>query len=193
MGVAKAFGVGTFARCAAGICGSPVSGPSISRKKIAAISRSTLPGMQVRAPFSIIWRKLPRPRIVTERRDAVGDITAAILSQSCFLVLPNDLPETFRGAQTCCSVVVRVGDARMGVVQKRAGEIRVLAAVDGGAGGPRGAKQMRAHCYTHGRKGGHSDHFATCLSVIGAPSFAESQRAEGALSDRASTGLCWPR
>src|SRR6266513_2091748 len=36
-----------------------------------------------------------------------------------FLVLPNDSPKAFGSAQTCCSVVVRVGHARMGVVQKR--------------------------------------------------------------------------
>ena len=33
----------------------------------------------------------------------------------------------------------------------------------------------------------------TCDHFIGAPLLEESQRAEGGLSDRASTGLYWPR
>jgi hypothetical protein len=85
-------------------------------------------------------------------------LTVAILPQSCFLVLPNDLPEIFSGAETRCSIVVRVGDARVRVVQKRAAEIGVLAAADGGGGGGGGSKQMRAHVDTRGREGGGADH-----------------------------------
>jgi len=68
-------------------------------------------------------------RAHTSAEDIIVEICALAESQSFFLVLPNNLPETFRGAQTCRSVVVRVGDAGMGVVQKRAGEIGVLAAL----------------------------------------------------------------
>ena len=39
---------------------------------------------------------------------------------------------------------MRVGDAGMGMVQKRAGEMRVVAAAGSGGGGGGGAKQMRA-------------------------------------------------
>jgi hypothetical protein len=37
--------------------------------------------------------------------------------QIIFFVPSNDLPETFRGGQTCCPVVVGVGDAGMGMMQ----------------------------------------------------------------------------
>jgi hypothetical protein len=88
--------------------------------------------------------------------DARASLT--MRSKSFFFVPSNDLPETFRGGQTCCPVVVGVGDAGMGMMQKRAAEIGVLAAASGDGGGRRGAKQMRAHSYTHRREGGHFDH-----------------------------------
>ena len=91
-------------------------------------------------------------------RGIIVEIYAPAESQSFFLVLPNNLPETFRGAQTCRSVVVRVGDAGMGMVQKRAGEIGVLAAARGDGGGARGAEHMRAHLHTHGCERGPSNH-----------------------------------
>ena len=81
----------------------------------------------------------------------------------------------------------------MSVVQQRAGEIGVLAAVGSGAGCGRGAKQVRAHLHTDGESVVLLITRATSLAVRGAPSFADSHRAEVALSDRASTGLCWPR
>jgi hypothetical protein len=81
-------------------------------------------------------------------------------AKSSFLVLPYDLAESFGGAQTRCSVVVHVGDARMGMVQKSAGEKRILTTADGGGGSPRCAKQMRTHLNAHSRKGAHADH--TC-------------------------------
>src|SRR5262245_39640762 len=96
-------------------------------------------------------------------------------AQSCLLVSPNDLPETLAGAQTCCSVVVLVSDARVRVVQKRAGEIRVLAAANSGGRGTGGAKQMRAYRHTHGREGAHSDYIChlfvgyRCAVVCGEP------------------------
>ena len=56
------------------------------------------------------------------------------------LVLPNDLPENIRGAYTRCAVVVRVREARMGVMQERAAEIGILAAERSGARRASGAK-----------------------------------------------------
>jgi hypothetical protein len=79
-------------------------------------------------------------------------------SKSFFFVPSNDLPETFRGGQTGCPVVVGVGDVGMGMMQKRAAEIGVLAAASGDGGGGGGAEQMRAHSHTHRREGGHYDH-----------------------------------
>jgi hypothetical protein len=76
-------------------------------------------------------------------------------AQSGFFVLPNDLPKTFRRAQTCCSVVVRIGDARIGVVQKRAAQMGVLAKMRGGGRCRRRAKHVRAHRHADGRKRGH--------------------------------------
>ena len=109
-----------------------------------------------------------------------------------FLVLPNDLPETFRGAQTGCAVVVSVGDAGMRMVQKRAGEIGVVAA----ARWRRWRRRVRNRCGLTSTPTVARVVLLITLSnpasLIGAPR-EESQRAEGGLSDRASTGLCWPR
>ena len=56
------------------------------------------------------------------------------LSNYLFIVLPNDLPEVFRSAHTRYAIVVLVGNARMRMVQKCAGEMRVIADVGGGGG-----------------------------------------------------------
>ena len=68
------------------------------------------------------------------------EIYALAKPQLFFLVLPNNFAETFCGAQTCCSVVTIVGDARIGVMQNCAAKIGVVAGVGGGGGGRRGAK-----------------------------------------------------
>ena len=86
--------------------------------------------------------------------------------KSFFLVLANDLPKTFRGGQTCCAVVVGVGDAGMGMVQKCAGEIGVLAAADGGGRCGATAKQVRAYSDTYGCEGGGADHLPETTTIL---------------------------
>jgi hypothetical protein len=44
------------------------------------------------------------------------DGTVSVDPQSSFLVLPNELPETFCGSQTCRAIVVLQRDARIGVM-----------------------------------------------------------------------------
>jgi|SRR5271166_6303906 len=55
-----------------------------------------------------------------------------IVPGSSFFILSNDLSEILRGGQTCCSDVVVIGDPRIPMVQKCAGEMRVLTAVGSG-------------------------------------------------------------
>jgi hypothetical protein len=42
--------------------------------------------------------------------------TTCALHHLFFLVMPNELPETFRGSQTCRAIVVLQRDARIGVM-----------------------------------------------------------------------------
>jgi hypothetical protein len=74
------------------------------------------------------------------------------------LILPNDLPETFRRAQTRCSVIVVHSDPRIGMVQNRTAKIGVRAAVDGGSRRRTGAKHMGTQFYAYGGKRGVPDH-----------------------------------
>src|SRR6516162_7141369 len=99
-------------------------------------------------------RPSPYPCRAALRRKKTRSAACKAFPKSFFLVPPNDFPETFPGRQTCCSVVVGVRDVRIGMVQKRAGEVGVLTAARGDGGGDRGAKQMRAHLDTYGREGG---------------------------------------
>ena len=122
-------------------------------------------------------------------------LTAAILSQSFFFVPSNDFPETFRGGQTCCPVVVGVGDAGMGMMQKRAGEIGVLAAANSGAGE---AAAVRNICeLTATPTVARVVTFITSRHLFGGYGRGLAlRRAKGpgvGLSGRASTGLCWLR
>ena len=110
-----------------------------------------------------------------------------------FSRIAEQFAATFRSAQACCSVVVLVGDAGMGMVQKRAGEIGVLAAVGGGGGSPGCGKRYGVTLPPAVEEVLVLISRATCLSVIGAPSFAEKQRAKRGLSGRASTGRCCVR
>ena len=48
-----------------------------------------------------------------------------------FLILPDDLPEIFSSPKTGSAVVMRGGDARVRVVQQRAGEIGIFTTEDG--------------------------------------------------------------
>jgi len=75
-------------------------------------------------------------------------------------VPPDDLPETFGGAQGACSIIVLGREVRMGVMQHRASKVGVIAAVDSSTGRRRRSKQMRAHCHAYGRMGRLSNH--TC-------------------------------
>ena len=76
----------------------------------------------------------PSSRILgTLQRRHNSQICALAESQSFFLVLPNNLPETFPCGQTCCSVVVFVRQVEIGVVQKSAPEMRVLSSQMGSA------------------------------------------------------------
>ena len=74
-----------------------------------------------------------------------------------FFVLPNDLPETFRGAQTCRSIIMLYGDAWISIVQNGAAEIGVLTTIYGGCRCGRRAKQMRTDLHTDCRKRGRSN------------------------------------
>ena len=86
-------------------------------------------------------------------------------TRASFLIPANDLPKPFPRSETRCAIIVRIGDARMRVVEERAGEIGILTQMEGGGRGPGGAKHMRADRNTNGGTCAGSDYI--CHLFIG--------------------------
>jgi hypothetical protein len=74
----------------------------------------------------------------------------ALQVPSFFLVLPNDLPETFSSAQACCSIIVCVCDPWIGVMQDGAAEMGIVARMEGRGGDCGRAKHVRSEWHAHG-------------------------------------------
>ena len=66
-------------------------------------------------------------------------------------------------AERRCTIVVFLGDARVAVIEKRAGEVRVFTTIDSGGGGAGSSEQMGRDVYTDGFAGEFRDQGAEVL------------------------------
>src|SRR6267142_4977803 len=66
-----------------------------------------------------------------------------------FTVEPGDEGVLIARAERRCTIVVFLGDARVAVIEKRAGEMRMVAAMDGGGRGAGGPEQMGGDVHAH--------------------------------------------
>ena len=149
--------------------GSPMSAWTICRNYRTATAMTGSPQVSDMSASSAQLHCLPVLRTVSSRGGVLEPATtraAASVPGSSFFILSNDLSEILRGGQTCCSDVVVLGDTRMPMVQKCAGEMRVLTAVGRGARRGTAAKQVRAYCHPYRCEGRITDHLSEGTTIL---------------------------
>jgi hypothetical protein len=94
--------------------------------------------------YHVVWATKYRYAVlggdVGQRRRRLLREAARALVRVGFFILPNNVSETFRSAETCRSIVVLLRHPRIGVMQNGAAEMGIVAAVDGGGRCGRGTE-----------------------------------------------------
>ena len=94
-------------------------------------------------------------------------------------------------AKSRCTIVVFFGDARVAVIEKRAGEVRIFATIDGGGRGAGSSEQMGRDVYTDRFAGELRDQGAEVLGGQLPARWLRRPRARGcSASPRQRTARC---